>query len=177
MRDKSKPPYFPSVPLTVPDWIWGFSSSFSSFSFPCLPLRPLRITWNQAVSQLDDAVSFMRVEGDSRQPRPLVLLTHFKSAASVVCVQQWSIPKSIKDPVLWISMHANVQISFADFNVQNWLIFKEKCWSAFKNCLSLKFRFPLFLNNFVGSWFKYVIYPFTAQCERWWEKPLDHIKH
>ena len=37
MRDKSKPPYFPSVPLTVPDWIWGFSSSFSSFSFPCLP--------------------------------------------------------------------------------------------------------------------------------------------
>lgn len=47
MRDKSKRPYFPhSAPLTMPDWIWGFSSSFSSFSFPCLPWRPLRITWN-----------------------------------------------------------------------------------------------------------------------------------
>lgn len=56
--DESKPPYFPSVllpllhslalspslSLAVPDWIWGFSSSFSSL---CLPWNYLELpgTW------------------------------------------------------------------------------------------------------------------------------------
>lgn len=100
MRDKSKPPYFPSVPLTVPDWIWGFSSHFSSFSFPCLPWRPLKITWNQAVSQLNDAVSFMHVEGDSRQASLFILWTHLKSSASVVCSKNGQYQKSNKGACL-----------------------------------------------------------------------------
>lgn len=131
MRDESKPPYFPSVPFTVPDWIWGFSSSFSSFSFPCLPWRPLSITWNQAVSQLDDAVSFVHMEGDSGQPSLLVLFIHFKSTISVGCVQKCPIPKSIRDPALHLPVSYKSPcmlmyvISFPGFNVQTCMMLKH----------------------------------------------------
>lgn len=45
-------------------------------------LEPPGITWNLAVSQLDDAVSFMHIETDGPQSSLFFYFTHFKSNLS-----------------------------------------------------------------------------------------------
>ena len=57
MEDKWKAPYFPSAPLIIPDWFWGFLISFlSSVSFS---LELPGITWNQTLSLSLDPVSLI----------------------------------------------------------------------------------------------------------------------